>query len=70
MTSTTFSIPDMHCSACVMRLEALEDDLEGVKSATGSYHRQQLIVDYDEKRVTKEQIMEAITRLGYHPVVR
>lgn len=65
MAKRLFKVPDMHCSACVMRLEGLEDDLPGVKSARASYHRQQLEIEYDEKRLNDEQIVAAIQRLGY-----
>jgi copper chaperone CopZ len=60
-----FRIPDMHCSACVMRLEGLEDDLSGVKSARASYHKQQLELEYDEARLSVDQIVAAIVKLGY-----
>jgi copper chaperone CopZ len=55
----------MHCTACVMRLEGLEDDLPGVKRINASYQKQQLEVEYDEKQLTAAQIVGAIQRLGY-----
>jgi copper chaperone CopZ len=65
MTQQTFRIPDMHCSNCVMLLEGLEDDLEGVKRAQGSYKHQTLTIEYDEARLSSEQIIAAIRQLGY-----
>ena len=64
-TKQIFRVTDMHCSACVMRLEGLEDDLPGVKSVKASYQKQQMEVAYDEKRVSPAQIASAIRRLGY-----
>ncbi len=61
----TFRVTDMHCSACVMRLEGLEDDLPGVKSIKASYQKQQMEVDYDEKKLSAAQIVAAVQRLGY-----
>ncbi len=65
MIKQTFRVTDMHCSACVMRLEGLEDDLAGVKRIKASYQKQQMEVEYDEKQLTAAQIVAAIQRLGY-----
>jgi copper chaperone CopZ len=65
MTKQTFRVTDIHCTACVMRLEGLEDDLPGVKRIRASYQKQQLEVEYDEKQLTAAQIVGAIQRLGY-----
>lgn len=65
MAKRVFRIPDMHCSACVMRLEGLEEDLAGVRSARASYHKQQLELEYDETRLNVDQIVAAIRNLGY-----
>ena len=60
-----FKIPDMHCSACVIRLEEIEDDLPGVLSAAASYHKQTLAVEWDENLVGEAQIMDAVKAKGY-----
>jgi len=39
MKIETFIVSDMHCPACVMRLEALEDELAGVKRITANYKK-------------------------------
>ena len=65
MLKQIFRVPDMHCSACVMRLEGLEDDLTGVKRIKASYQKQQMEVEYDEKQLSAAQIVAAIQRLGY-----
>jgi copper chaperone CopZ len=64
MIKQTFSV-EMHCTACVMRLEGLEDDLPGVKRIRASYQKQQLDVDYDETQVTEAQIKAAASKMGY-----
>jgi copper chaperone CopZ len=65
MAKQVFRIPDMHCSACVMRLEGIEDELQGVKRVTASYRKQQMEVEYDERLVTVDQIVAAAKRHGY-----
>ncbi len=66
MIKKVFIIPDMECSNCVMHLEGIEDELPGIAKIKGSYVQQKLDVEYDEKKVTEQQIVEAILALGYH----
>lgn len=65
MIKKTFSVPDMHCSSCSMKLESIEDDLPGIKEINASYHKQQMIVEFDETQVSDEQIIAAAKRKGY-----
>jgi len=48
-----------------MRVESIEDELEGIRRASASYHKQQLIVEYDETQINEEEILAALKRLGY-----
>jgi len=61
----TFRIPDMHCSACVMKLESLEDDMPGVIMVQASYQKQSMLVEYDDSKVSDGEIRKAIQGLGY-----
>ncbi len=56
---------EMHCTACVMRLEGLEDTLPGIKRIRASYHKQQLEIEYEETLVTEAQIKAAAAKKGY-----
>jgi copper chaperone CopZ len=65
MIKKKFHIPDMHCSNCSMRLQELEELLTGVKSVSASYHKQQMVVEYDETIVNEAEIVAATKKLGY-----
>ena len=65
MIKKTFSIPDMTCSNCAMKLESIEDTLEGVKEINASYHKLQMTIEYDESKLTDEQIIAAVKKKGY-----
>ena len=65
MIKKTFKVPDMSCTNCAMKLESLEDTLEGVKEINASYHKLQMTVEYDEARLTVEQIIAAVKKKGY-----
>lgn len=61
----TFRVPDMHCPACVLKLESIEDMLPGIRRIAASYRKQQLEVEFDETQVTEAQIAAAVAALGY-----
>jgi len=68
MIKKTFSIPDMTCTNCAMKLESLEDVLEGVREINASYHRLEMVIEYDESKLTDEQIIAAVKKKGYQAV--
>lgn len=65
MIKKTFQVTDMHCTNCAMRIEELEDDLPGIRQVLASYQKMQVLVEYDETRVSEAQILEAVKRKGY-----
>jgi copper chaperone CopZ len=68
MIKKTFKVPDMSCSNCAMKLESLEDTLDGVKEVNASYHRLEMVIVYDEKKLTDEQIIAAVKNKGYQAI--
>ena len=68
MIKKTFKVPDMSCTNCAMKLESLEDTLDGVKEINASYHKLQMTVEYDETKLTDEQIIAAVKQKGYQAV--
>jgi len=68
MSKKTFKVPDMTCSNCAMKIESLEDDLDGVKEVNASYHRLEMVIEYDESKLTDEQIIEAVKKKGYQAI--
>lgn len=68
MIKKTFKVPDMTCSNCAMKLEALEDSLDGVKEVNASYHRLEMVIEYDESKLKEEQIVAAVKKKGYTAV--
>lgn len=68
MIKKTFKVPDMSCTNCAMKLESLEDSLEGVKEINASYHKLEMVIVYDESKLTDEQIIAAVRKKGYQAV--
>jgi copper chaperone CopZ len=65
MIKAKFKVPDMSCTNCAMKLESLEDDLVGIKEVNASYHRLEMTVEYDESKLTPDQIVAAVKKKGY-----
>jgi len=68
MIKKTFKVPDMSCTNCAMKLESLEDTLDGVKEINASYHKLEMVIIYDETKLTDEQIIAAVKKKGYQAV--
>lgn len=58
-------IQGMECPNCSMLLERIEDKLKGVIMAEASYHKAQMVVEYNETQITEEQIKAEVQRMGY-----
>lgn len=58
-------IGGMECPNCAMILESLEDKLQGVEKAEANYRKAQLIVEYNETKLSIDTIKAAVERLGY-----
>jgi copper chaperone CopZ len=59
------TIEGMECPNCVMKLEGIEDKLPGIFRAEASYHKGQMIVEFDENKINEAQIQTEIYRLGF-----
>jgi copper chaperone CopZ len=65
MQKKKFHVTGMHCPNCAMRIEGLEDELEGVAEICASYRAESIEVEYDQTKITPERIAAAVTALGY-----
>lgn len=55
----------MTCTNCAMKIESLEDDLDGVQEINASYHKLEMVIEYDEATLNEEQIIAAVRKKGY-----
>jgi copper chaperone CopZ len=65
MLKITYRVEGMHCSNCAMNIEGIEDDLPGIKQVTASYKKGQMVVEFDEAKVSEAQILAAVGKRGY-----
>ncbi|HEY6736285.1 MAG TPA: cation transporter [Candidatus Saccharimonadia bacterium] len=65
MITQTFSVPDMNCTACVMHIEAIEDEIDGIACIDASYKKLRMVVEYDETKISPDAIVAAVKETGY-----
>ena len=65
MVKKTFRVEGMHCSNCPIEVESIEDDLPGIQQVSASYQKGQMVVEFDEAKVSEAQIIAAVEKRGY-----
>jgi Cu+-exporting ATPase len=65
MTTQTFDVAGMNCTACVMHIEGVEDEVEGIESIDVNFKKQRMMVEYDESKITEHDIVRAVKQVGY-----
>jgi P-type Cu2+ transporter len=65
MEKTEFHIEGMHCGSCAVGIQMIVSGLDGVSGAQVSYEDKKGTFDYDPAKVKKEDIVKAISDLGY-----
>ncbi|MGA2503502.1 MAG: heavy metal-associated domain-containing protein [Anaerolineales bacterium] len=65
MVKKIYRVDGMHCSNCAMNIEAIEDELPGIRQISASYQKGQMVVEFDEVKVTELQILAAVKHRGY-----
>ncbi|MGQ0712324.1 MAG: metal-binding (seleno)protein [Gemmatimonadaceae bacterium] len=67
--TVTLNVTGMTCGGCAIATRKVLERLEGVKEAEVSYEDQRAVVTYDPDRVTVEQMIAAVKKLGYTATV-
>lgn len=65
MKTITIKILKMHCTACAMNIDFDLEDLPGIISASTNYAKQICTVEYDENKISLDEILKQIKKTGY-----
>ena len=60
-----FSVTGMTCSACSAGIERTLSRLNGVERVEVSLMGESMVVEYDDKRLTRDEIIQTVIDLGY-----
>ncbi|MBF6216086.1 heavy-metal-associated domain-containing protein [Nocardia puris] len=69
MTTHVFRIDGMHCGSCALLIDDALEDLPGVRATQTSMKKARSTVDLDLAVNTPEDVIAAITELGYTAAV-
>lgn len=58
-------IQGMHCTSCAITIDSALEETEGVFSASTSYARSAVTIEYDPEKVSAEQLSQIIKAEGY-----
>jgi len=61
----TVNIEGMTCAACSARIEKVLGKMDGVSSATVNLAAEKLNLEYDQEKVSEDQIKKAVEKIGY-----
>jgi copper chaperone CopZ len=64
MKKIKVKIDGMHCTSCALSVDFDLEDL-GVKSSKTNYAKQISEVEFDQEKLTADQILEQIKKTGY-----
>lgn len=59
----------MHCASCAITIEKAVLKSAGIKSAQANFASETLLVEYDEKKASREDIAKTVSDAGYELIV-
>lgn len=65
MKKEVINITGMTCSACSSRIEKTVSELNGVQKADVNLLTNKMMLEYNEKSISLEKVIEAIEKIGY-----
>ena len=67
MKSATIQLETLTCPSCILKIEGALKGLEGIDTDTAqvSFNSSKVKLDFDEEKLSIEEIERAINRLGY-----
>ncbi|MDO8424845.1 MAG: copper-translocating P-type ATPase [bacterium] len=65
MRKDVFKIKGMHCASCAMNIEKAVAKLPGIKSAQVNFGSETLLAEYDEEKISVQDMAKAVSDIGY-----
>ncbi len=67
LSSETVHVSGIRCERCVLRLGSALEALDGIEYANANLMGE-LRLTWDDRRLAREEIVEALQRAGFRPV--
>lgn len=70
MKKEVIKIQGMHCASCVRTIELAVSKIIGVKSAQVNFGTETLVVEFDENKVSSQDIAKVVLEVGYRLLIQ
>lgn len=67
--SISFSISEMHCASCAVKIETSLRKVDGVKEANVNFASEKAFVKYDAQKANKNDLANAVKSAGYKAII-
>ncbi len=61
----TLKLSGMHCASCALNIDGALEDCDCVHSASTSYAKSEVTIDFDEKKISIKELQKIIADQGY-----
>ncbi|MFK7969242.1 MAG: heavy metal translocating P-type ATPase [Bacteroidia bacterium] len=68
-TRISFSVPKIHCSACVWLLENLHKLESGIGYSRVDFLKRTLLLSFDHNEVSLKEVVKLLAKIGYRPEI-
>jgi Cu+-exporting ATPase len=68
-TRVTFTVPSIHCVACVWLLENLFQLKPGIGRSVVNFPKKEVAIQFEDARVTLSELVALLASLGYEPTL-
>lgn len=65
MEKATFKLIGMHCASCAITIEQAIKKIPGIANANVNFANEKLYVEFDEKKIGIEKIIQAVKKTGF-----
>ncbi len=65
MDKGTFKVMGMSCASCSSKVEKTVNAMDGVSKATVNLVTEKMLVEFDEKKTNRDDIIKSVTNIGY-----
>lgn len=65
MIKKIFNLEGLDCGSCCMMIDDCLEEMEGVRSSNTNYAKQVCEVEFDESKLSEEDLISAVENSGY-----
>ena len=68
MKTKRFQLEELTCPSCIQKIESVLNKEKGVDQAKVMFNSSRVKIDFDEEKITSEELAQLIEKLGYEVI--